>query len=220
MIRRSSHIITAALETIEHIVQMASDSYHEPVALTIISSISIGIAAIFSAWIAVDIIIRRGWKSMMAIMIPVYIINALYVWPITLWTYLRYSRPEKPKSRSEVEQPFRSSHSSSRTDVNSNPPERAQGNGEKCHGKSGTVGPEGHESSGEHMHHHHRGSDRPVFATVTIGVCHCGAGCVLGDVIGEWIVYATGASIGSPPCGLWVNYLVGKFILLWLTRSL
>lgn len=43
-----------------------------------------------------------------------------------------------------------------------------------------------------------------MFATVTIGVCHCGAGCVLGDRI----VYATGAAVGSPPRQLWVEYLV------------
>ena len=49
-----------------------------------------------------------------------------------------------------------------------------------------------------------------MFATVTVGVCHCGAGCVLGDIIGEWIVYATGAAIESPLRSLWVNYLVGK----------
>ena len=42
---------------------MASTSYHEPLSLIIIGSVSIGIAAIFSAWIAVDIILRRGWRS-------------------------------------------------------------------------------------------------------------------------------------------------------------
>lgn len=47
-----------------------------------------------------------------------------------------------------------------------------------------------------------------MFATVTVAVCHCGAGCVLGDVIGEWLVYGTGATINGE--SLWVAYLVGK----------
>jgi hypothetical protein len=45
-----------------------SSSYHEPLALIIISAISLGIAAIAATWIAIDIIIRKGWKSMMLIM--------------------------------------------------------------------------------------------------------------------------------------------------------
>lgn len=38
-------------------------------------------------------------------------------------------------------------------------------------------------------------SSRPFWATVTSGVFHCGAGCVLGDIVGEWLVYGTGATI-------------------------
>ena len=43
-------------------------SYNPPLALTVISSVSIGIAGVCSAWILLDIVLRRGWKSMMAIM--------------------------------------------------------------------------------------------------------------------------------------------------------
>lgn len=122
----------------------------------------------------------------MLIMIPVYIINALYLWPITLWTYLKYGRPSKPEKED--------SH-----------PEAGM--------KHDSQGSDKEMGEGEHdMHemHHHHGSDRPMFATVTIGVCHCGAGCVLGDIVGEWLVYGTNAGIGSPPRLLWTEYLVGK----------
>ena len=51
-------------------------SYNSPLALTVISSISIGVAGVFSVWILLDIIQRRGWKSMMAIM---------YVRPLSTW---------------------------------------------------------------------------------------------------------------------------------------
>jgi hypothetical protein len=50
--------------------------------------------------------------------------------------------------------------------------------------------------------------DRPIWATVTVGVMHCGAGCVLGDLVGEWLVYGTGATINGAdiwPC-LLVDY--------------
>lgn len=45
-----------------------------------------------------------------------------------------------------------------------------------------------------------------MFATLTVAVCHCGAGCVLGDIIGEWLVYGTGASINGRM--LWPEFLV------------
>lgn len=164
---------------------MASESYKEPIALIVISSVSIGIAAIAALWIAIDIVLRRGWRSMMLIMIPVYTINALYLWPITLWTYLRYGRPSKPEKQKE---------------------DHEHGMKHGCHDHdSSDMAKSGHE-----MHEMHDGSDRPMFATVTIGVCHCGAGCVLGDIVGEWLVYGTNAGIGSPPRLLWTEYLVGK----------
>lgn len=36
-----------------------------------------------------------------------------------------------------------------------------------------------------------------MFATVAIGVCQSGVGCVLGDIVGEWLVYENNAAIGS-----------------------
>lgn len=58
-----------------------------------------------------------------------------------------------------------------------------------------------------HCHTHGGGSERPMFATVTVAVCHCGAGCLLGDIVGEWLVYGTGAKINGE--SIWVEFLVG-----------
>ncbi|KAI9659216.1 MAG: hypothetical protein M1831_003798 [Alyxoria varia] len=44
---------------------------------------------------------------------------------------------------------------------------------------------------------HSHGQSRPFWATVLAGVLHCGAGCVLGDLVGEWLVYGTGAMIND-----------------------
>lgn len=37
----------------------------------------------------------------------------------------------------------------------------------------------------------------PWWSVVGKGVSHCGAGCTLGDIAGEWIVFATGLAIGE-----------------------
>jgi len=50
------------------------------------------------------------------------------------------------------------------------------------------------------------------------GVAHCGAGCTLGDVVGEWVVYLTAFSIGafasSAANDLLAMYAV-DFVLAW-----
>ncbi|KAK5070665.1 hypothetical protein LTS08_008888 [Lithohypha guttulata] len=160
----------------------------------------------------------------MFIMIPVYIVNALYLWPITLWTYLMYGRPPKPKE-GESARPQRAHH----------PPHAGAGGEEAGEPHNTTGGDTGRDESsstlntsdanaergkpGEEDKHGHGGGDhmpdssareggRPMFATITIGVCHCGAGCVLGDIVGEWLVCGTNALIGSPGRLLWAEFLV------------
>lgn len=47
-----------------------------------------------------------------------------------------------------------------------------------------------------------------------VGVHHCGAGCVLGDLVGEWLVYGTDATLGG--AHIWVELLVDyAFALLF-----
>jgi hypothetical protein len=77
-------------------------------------------------------------------------------------------------------------------------------------------------AGGHNMHAHmHGGGDIPMFANVTIAVCHCGAGCVLGDLIGEWIVYGTGLTINGRD--IWPEWLIGKAHMLgrrgWATAN-
>ena len=162
------------------------------------------------------------------IRIPVYIVNALYLWPITLWTYLLYGRPQKA---AKGEGPP-SCHNANKE---SSAPETAERDGadaqndhgqphcDNCHHQPGELenqatepgqheGPGAHDQHQDQHHEHQHGGERPIFATVTVAVCHCGAGCVLGDIIGEWLVYGTGAAINGE--SLWVNYLVGKYTCL------
>lgn len=167
----------------------------------------------------------------MGIMIPVYIINALYIYPITLWVYLQHGRPPKPGA--ERDTPSQNQHNSGSRNIS----QRAQNSSEEeniqtglyDHGDSDpqqeSSRPPLHFQSGgihdhalewredgdtgqKHNHNmlHERGSSRPTFTTVTIGVCHCGAGCMLGDIVGEWLVYGTGVTIDDK--ALWPAYLI------------
>ncbi len=77
--------------------------------------------------------------------------------------------------------------------------------GYSCHGQESL--PQDHAADGEGHEHDHMGSDRPMFATVTVGVTHCGAGCLLGDIVGEWLVYGSGANIRGRT--LWPEFLIG-----------
>ena len=65
------------------------------------------------------------------------------------------------------------------------------------------------------MHSMHGPSaDRPMWATVAMGVMHCGAGCVLGDIVGEFIVYGSGATING--ADIWPALLIDyAFALLF-----
>jgi hypothetical protein len=61
------------------------------------------------------------------------------------------------------------------------------------------------------MAHHghnmiHMMDDRPFWATVLIGVSHCGAGCVLGDLVGEWLVYGANPMIRGQ--NIWPELLI------------
>lgn len=47
--------------------------------------------------------------------------------------------------------------------------------------RSGHYGPSTGHGGGAHQHLHGMSA---MFATITVATCHCGAGCVLGDMIG------------------------------------
>ncbi len=61
------------------------------------------------------------------------------------------------------------------------------------------------------------GSHKPFWAVALTGSTHCGAGCAVGDFLGEWLVYAAGfALLGSALLGKYVAafalaYLFGIF---------
>jgi hypothetical protein len=52
--------------------------------------------------------------------------------------------------------------------------------------------------------------DKPGYASTAVGVSHCGAGCILGDIIAEFAVFGLGASIAGMALG--AEY-VGDYLL-------
>ncbi|OAP57229.1 hypothetical protein AYL99_07967 [Fonsecaea erecta] len=202
----------------------ASTTYNPPDALTVISWASIGLGALASLWIAWDIVRRSRWRHMMAIIsdsrIPVYVINALYLWPITVWIYIRYGRQGMSGNNEEeaaetVEEnpllhaPSHSDHGEESTDREQQHPDGdsiahhhhdadSGGDVADTHDDDGAGhGEEAHHHHHKHHEHAHMHADLPMFATVTIATCHCGAGCVLGDLVGEWLIYAFEVTIGG-----------------------
>ena len=56
-------------------------------------------------------------------------------------------------------------------------------------------------------------AERPFWQPALVGSTHCGAGCAVGDFIGEWLVFATGLMLlGSM---LFTHYLVA-FVLAYV----
>jgi len=54
---------------------------------------------------------------------------------------------------------------------------------------------------------HYSDMTTPFYVSVLVGVTHCGAGCVLGDIVGEWIIYGTNVMINGRT--LWPEMLIG-----------
>lgn len=50
------------------------------------------------------------------------------------------------------------------------------------------------------------GPDAPYWLRVGVSVTHCGAGCTLGDVVAEWLVFTLALSIAG--VSLWASYLL------------
>ena len=62
-------------------------------------------------------------------------------------------------------------------------------------------------------HKQKTGSKKPMSEMVFVSATHCGAGCMLGDIVGEWVVFLGGLSIAG--AFLWSYYIV-DYALAWI----
>lgn len=70
-------------------------------------------------------------------------------------------------------------------------------------------------SSSRHIITTHNNKNRrgkPFWETIFVSATHCGAGCTLGDIISEWVVFIAGATIAGVM--LFASY-VFDFALAW-----
>jgi hypothetical protein len=66
--------------------------------------------------------------------------------------------------------------------------------------------------------HRATGRTRKNWWPISKGISHCGAGCTLGDIVGEWIVYLTAWSIAifaNPAANSLMAMFVADFVLAW-----
>ncbi|HET6878201.1 MAG TPA: DUF4396 domain-containing protein [Jatrophihabitans sp.] len=70
----------------------------------------------------------------------------------------------------------------------------------------------GRPKSAKWLHRHGRDEppDKPHWATVAVGVSHCGAGCTLGDIVAEFAVFGLGLTLARE--AVYVEY-VGDYVL-------
>jgi hypothetical protein len=119
----------------------------------------------------------------------VYPLTALYWGPVALWYYRVYGRRDV---RTPSRQPAIAHADSPAT--NEARPEHG--------GKRHDAGDGGSEQQDTEIR----------WWQVSKGVSHCGAGCTLGDITGEWIVFAFGLTIAAQ--ALYVDYAF-DFVLAW-----
>ncbi len=59
---------------------------------------------------------------------------------------------------------------------------------------------------------HEHSAQRPMWQSVAVSVAHCGAGCVLGDIVADWIVYGAGWIIAGRR--VWLEMIWGYGLAL------
>jgi hypothetical protein len=173
-----------------------------PAWLTVIAWISLGIAFVTCGVILFDIF-GRGHRQQMIVMDAVYPITALYSSVLALLLYWRWGRNvanrkavrtrDRPALRQAVPEPA----------TVPAPPGLPEPRG-------GIVDQEAAQSEGRPDAPSPVAPPRPTWVTLAIEVSHCGSGCTLGDVIGEWAVYALALTVADR--ALFAEY-IGDYLL-------
>jgi hypothetical protein len=109
--------------------------------------------------------ILTGHRQRMMVMNVVWPISGLYFGPLGLWAYYAMGRQSAHAGMEKMRRHEGHQHPRPR------PPMQRSSHG-------------GHDE--------HQGDGKPFWQKAFVGTTHCGAGCTLGDVIGEFGIFATG----------------------------
>ncbi len=178
-----------------------------PTWLTALAWVSLSICFACAGVIGYDIAGNRR-RQPMGVMNAVYPITALYLGPLALAFYWRWARaaprPAAPASVSQESMPRPAM-------APAGDGGRAPGGQSADHGMAGGHGAD-HAGApappGERGKRGERG--KPWWAVMATEVSHCGSGCVLGDVISEFVIFALALTIAGTT--LWAEY-AGDYIL-------
>jgi hypothetical protein len=156
-----------------------------PAWLTAVAWIYLGLCFCCAGLVGYDIVVHNR-RQPMAVMNFVFPITALYFGPLALWFYLRWGRAARPvpQASPEVRVPAEAvpAHAgqAANADAGGLPPPAA-------------PPPAGHPAAG----HPAADGGRPWWVTMATEVSHCGAGCTLGDVISEFLIFALALTIAG-----------------------
>jgi hypothetical protein len=142
-------------------------------------------------------------RQPMGVMNFVFPITALYLGPFALMLYWRWARAAAPTAQPPMQMSRTSVPQAARASAHDR--ERMH-SGQRTHREEADVA--GSESADDQVAASERA--RPGWVTMVIEVSHCGAGCILGDVISEFVIFALGLTIAGLTLG--AEY-VGDYIL-------
>lgn len=159
-----------------------------PFWVRILADASLGVAFVCTLIILYDMFVA-GNRQQMPVMAWVWPVTALYWGPIGLWIYFTQGRKRiKRQSGDQRGQQQDSPGHENQDQAHPDQQHRRVNGGDTSNGR----GP-GQQKD-------------PTWDQVAISVGHCGAGCTLGDIVGEWVVFWAGFTILG-------NTLGGDYVL-------
>lgn len=148
-----------------------------------LAAISVILGILSAIIIAIDL---RTHRQSMKIMTPVWVLTGLWAGLFGMAAYFRLGRTPKVQP-AHTPQPAMSMPTKGMAGM---------GEMESMHTKMAEM----------QMHH------RPRWQSITLSTLHCGAGCTLADLIGEWLLYFTALAIGGSL--LWGSIVVDYLLAL------
>ena len=169
-----------------------------PVWLTAVAWFYLAICFCCAGIIGYDIVANHR-RQPMGVMNFVFPITALYFGPFALAFYWRWARTDRATMAQRSTSPASVSHAAM-------PGSAAAPVGQPARHDMAAAGQHGSHEQGSPA----GASSRPRWVMMAIEVSHCGAGCALGDVVSEFVVFAAALTIAGLTLG--AEYL-GDYVL-------
>jgi hypothetical protein len=151
-----------------------------PAWLTVVAWLYLSICFCCAGSIVYDIVVAHR-RQPMGVMDFVFPITALYFGPFALALYWRWGRAAVPTPTMSMVPATVS---------------QARGGQDGHQSMAGAAIPDGPEERPAQA-----GRAGPWWATIAVEVSHCGAGCALGDVISEFVIFALALAIAGSTLG-------------------